>query len=166
MIATGCTYLGATLGFLVVSFLVDNYGRKLALLISWGICTVGSIVVVFDSNIILVSIGLFLSGFGCDAANNITFLFFCETLNNQKRQRYSIIVQVFFTVGGLVCTTLFFLINDWRIVWSLLVVFPAVIEFFLLLCYVEETPHFLIKRGCSHALKALNRIGMINFERR
>ena len=137
IIASACTYIGAALGFLVVTFLADNYGRKLSLLISWGICTVGCLVVVFDSNIYLVALGLFLSGFGSDASNNITFLFFCETLNNSKRQKYSIIVQIFFTLGALVGTTCFYLINDWRIVWSILVVFPALIYFFLLFCYVE-----------------------------
>ena len=64
MIASTFTYIGGTLGFLVITFLADNYGRKLALHISWGICTLGSLLVVSDYNIYLVSTGLFLSGFG------------------------------------------------------------------------------------------------------
>ena len=64
-------------GLLVVTFMADNYGRKMSLIISWGICVVGSILVVLNENIISVAIGLFLSGFGSDASCNITFLFFC-----------------------------------------------------------------------------------------
>ena len=127
IIAGTCAYAGAMVGLLVVTFMADNYGRKLSLIVSWGICVFGSLLVIMNENIISVSIGLFLSGFGSDASCNITFLFFCETLNNKKRQRYSIIVQIFFTLGALVGTSFFYLINDWRIIWGVLVVFTSIV---------------------------------------
>lgn len=136
------------------------------MIIAWSICTFGSLMVVFGFNIIVVTIGLFLSGFGGDAANSLTFLFFCEVVNNSKRQKDSIIMQIFFTLGALAATTLFYLVSDWRIIWSILVIVPALIELVVLVCYILETPHFLLKQGCAAALTALNKIGMINLERR
>jgi MFS family permease len=97
------------------------------LIVAWAICTFGSFLVVIGFHISIVALGLFLSGFGADAANSLTFLFFCEVVNNKKRQKYSILMQIFFTIGALVATTLFYWINDWRIVWSLIVVAPALV---------------------------------------
>jgi MFS transporter, OCT family, solute carrier family 22 (organic cation transporter), member 4/5 len=119
-----------------MSFVADNFGRKLALVIAWTICVCGSILVVFGFHIFPVTLGLFLSGFGGDAANSITLLFFCEVLNNRKRQQYSVIVQIFFTIGALVATVLFYIINSWRIVWSVLVIIPALVELVMLYSYI------------------------------
>jgi MFS family permease len=71
------TYSGAILGFLIVSFFSDNFGRKISLVLAWGICVIGSLLVTFGYETTIIGIGLFLSGFGSDAAINITYLYFC-----------------------------------------------------------------------------------------
>lgn len=87
-------------------------------------------------------------------------------VNNSKRQKYSIVMQIFFTLGALAATTLFYFINNWRIIWCLIVIAPAIVEVIMIASYIEETPHFLVKKGCAQAMEALNRIGMINLDRR
>lgn len=97
----------------------------------------------------MVAIGLFLSGCGSDAAINICFFFFGEVVGDKKRQKYSVIVQIFFTVGALIVTLFFYLIDNWRIVWCFLVAAPAIIELILLYSYIEETPQFLLRKGIN-----------------
>jgi len=46
------------------------------MVVSWGICTLGTVIVVVSTNIYMVAVGLFFSGCGCDAAINICFFFF------------------------------------------------------------------------------------------
>jgi len=108
------------------------------MVVSWAICTAGTILVAVSVNIYMVAVGLFLSGCGCDAAINICFFFFGEVVGDKKRQKYSVFVQIFFTLGAMVVTLV------------------------LLIWYIEETPQFLVKKGIKTTLKALNRIGRIN----
>jgi OCT family organic cation transporter-like MFS transporter 4/5 len=44
-LVSSCTYLGAFLGYILISFFADNYGRKKSILISWSICVAGTIIV-------------------------------------------------------------------------------------------------------------------------
>lgn len=84
----------------------------------------------------MVAVGLFFSGCGCDAAINICFFFFGEVVGDQKRQKYSVFVQIFFTLGAMTVTLFFSLIDSWRINWIALVAAPAVIELILLIWYI------------------------------
>ena len=76
------TYLGAFVGYLVISFFADNFGRRSSMLISWGICTLGTILVAASVNIYMVAVGLFLGGMGSDAGINICFFFFGEAVGD------------------------------------------------------------------------------------
>lgn len=73
---------------------------------------------------------------------------------------------MFFAAGALVSIFFFYIIDHWRVVWIILVAIPAVIELLLIHSYVEETPQFLLYRGISHAITALNRIGKANLDRK
>lgn len=150
------------MGYVVVSFFADNFGRKSSMIVSWGLGTMGTVIVACSFNIYMVAVGLFFSGYGCDAAINICFFFFGEVVGDEKRQKYSVFIQIFFTVGAIIITLFFQLINDWRINWIALVAVPSIIELALLMFYIEETPQFLVKKGISATLKAMNRIGKIN----
>ncbi len=165
-LVSSCTYVGALLGFLIISSFSDNYGRKRAMLISWTTCVVGTVIVATSFNIYMAAVGFFFSGFGCDASINLCLIFFGEAVGSKKRQKYSIIVQIFFALGALTVTLFFFLFEDWRVVWCLLVAAPALITLILIYCYIEETPEFLIQHGTQDALAALNRIGKINLDRK
>ena len=159
---SSCTYFGAFIGYIAISFFSDNFGRKSSMVVSWGICTLGTVIVACSVNIYMVAVGLFFSGCGCDAAINICFFFFGEVVGDERRQKYSVFVQIFFTLGAMIITFFFSVIDSWRINWICLVTVPAIIELLLLIFYIEETPQFLLKKGVAVTKKALNRIGRIN----
>ncbi len=156
------TYLGAFVGYIVISFFSDNFGRRSSILVSWGICTLGTIIVACSFNIYMVAAGLFLCGCGSDAGINICFFFFGEVVGDEKRQKYSVFVQIFFCLGAMVITAFFFMIESWRINWIALVTTLSIIELFLVFFFVYETPQFLLKKGINESLKVLNQIGKIN----
>lgn len=72
---------------------------------------------------------------------------------------------MFFCLGAMAITGLFYAIDDWRINWIIMVLTPAVIGMFLLWFWVYETPQFLLNKGIDQTLKVMNKIGYIN-ERR
>jgi MFS family permease len=72
--------MGCFFGYISISIMVDNMGRKKALLISYGVATLGMIIAVFSNNLYAAGIGLFLMGYGSDSAINICFYFITETM--------------------------------------------------------------------------------------
>jgi hypothetical protein len=58
-----------------VSFLADNIGRKLAIILSFGIMILGILIMALSQKLFVAEIGLFLAGFGSDSALNICFYF-------------------------------------------------------------------------------------------
>jgi MFS family permease len=85
-LASSSTYLGAFVGYILISFFSDNFGRRTSMLLAWATTTVGSIIVSLSQNIYMAAFGLFLSGAGSDAAINICFFFFGEVVGDKKRQ--------------------------------------------------------------------------------
>jgi OCT family organic cation transporter-like MFS transporter 4/5 len=75
-------YFGAFIGYLIISFFADNWGRWNSLMIGWFSVTVGAIVVCCSVNIYMAAIGMFLCGFGSDVSVNIAFFFFGEVVGD------------------------------------------------------------------------------------
>jgi OCT family organic cation transporter-like MFS transporter 4/5 len=130
-------YVGSLVGFLLFSYLTDNYGRKLSLLVSIAVCVVGNILVSSSFNIVVASIGLFLSGGGANSSANTTLCFFNEVTNNYKRQKYSILVQFSFTIGAILVTGFYYIIPHWRVISVFLITIPSLISIFMVFFYVE-----------------------------
>jgi MFS family permease len=124
-------------GYLVISFFADNFGRRSSVIIGWGVCMVGTILVACSFNIYMAAVGLFLCGFGSDVSINIAFFFFGEVVGDEKRQKYSVLVQIWFPVGAMLMTGFFYLIDNWRLVWIILIAIPTIADFVLLyfFCY-------------------------------
>lgn len=163
-LAKSSVYLGSFIGFLLFSFFTDNFGRRKSILLSLGTCALGNLVLTLSPNLVIASLGLVLSGAGGNASINITFYFMGETVQNEKRQKYSVLVQAAFTVGAILVTALYMIVPNWRIVSIILVAIPSFASLFLVLIYVEQTPQFLLRKTNAQALKALNRIGKINYK--
>ena len=78
-------YFGAFIGYLIISFFADNWGRRRSLLIGWVSVTIGAILVSCSVNIYMAAVGMFLCGFGSDVSVNIGFFFFGEVVGEEKR---------------------------------------------------------------------------------
>lgn len=58
-------YIGNFLGYFVFLFITDNYGRKIALCITWATTMFGIFLLVISQSMALAMVGLFFAGSGC-----------------------------------------------------------------------------------------------------
>jgi MFS family permease len=68
-------FVGSLIGFFIIPFIADNLGRKLALQISWVLCTAGVGVLVVAQSPALIAAGYFLAGLGSNPAITLCFSF-------------------------------------------------------------------------------------------
>lgn len=109
-------YFGSLLGFFVIPYIADNWGRRIAMRISWGIFAIGIIFLSLADSPNMIGMGQLLTGFGCNPAITLCYSFINEQVLRAKRQYYGVIIQVFLAIGE--CTIAFMFIPDysWRVV--------------------------------------------------
>ena len=129
-------YFGSFLGYIIFSYISDNFGRKKTMTLSLGLAMLGSIIVAIGYNLSMITVGVVMSGAGINVSAGTVFYFLGESVENFKRQKYSILVQVAYTIGAMCLTGLYFFIGSWRIITILLTTIPIVITFFIFVLYV------------------------------
>jgi MFS transporter, OCT family, solute carrier family 22 (organic cation transporter), member 4/5 len=138
-------FLGSLIGFFVIPFVADNFGRRLAMRIAWGIGTAAVLLTSLADSPNLLGIGLFLVGFGTNPAITLCFSFINEVCIGHSRQKYGVGVQVAWAIGETSIALIFLTGLSWRaimfILLGLFVVVGAAVELRLL-----ETPMFLLKK--------------------
>ena len=98
-ILTSMTYLGSLLGFLFIPVLADNWGRAPSIKLSWSIFAFGVLCLCICDSPNMVAMGFLFSGIGCNPAVTISYSFINEQCLRNKRQYYSVGIQVFLAVG-------------------------------------------------------------------
>jgi MFS family permease len=68
-------FIGSLIGFFIIPFIADNLGRKIAMQIAWGICTLGVLLLCIGNSVALIGIGYFLAGLGSNPAITLCFSF-------------------------------------------------------------------------------------------
>ncbi len=71
-------FIGSLLGFFTIPYFADNWGRRIAIRFSWGICTVGCVFIAFAGSPSMVGIGYFMAGFGANPAITLCYSFINE----------------------------------------------------------------------------------------
>lgn len=132
-------------------------------MMSLGLGTLGSIIVALGYNLTMISIGMIMCGAGINVSGGMLFYILSETTENVKRQKYSIVIQIGYNIAAILMTGFYYFIGTWRIIFIMISLIPAIVAFFFFMIYVEETPQFLLKGSNEKSLKALNRIGYINY---
>jgi MFS family permease len=79
------SYIGSLFGYLVMSHVGDNLGRKKAEFIAWIVCIIGQVVLLFSMNLFLVALGSLMLGFGANAAITLHYCFFKELVLGKTR---------------------------------------------------------------------------------
>ena len=92
-------YFGSLVGFFVIPSVADNFGRRIAMLISWAIYGIGVLTIGVSFHPALVGIGEFLAGFGCNPAITLCYSFINEQCLRGSRQHYGVGIQIFIALG-------------------------------------------------------------------
>ncbi len=115
----------------------DNLGRRKSLLLAQIVTALGTVTLSLSSNLIMASIGLILSGGGANSSIGMTFYFLCETVEDKKRQKYSVLIQISFTVGAILVTGLNYIIPNWHINTIMVVTIPSLISLAFVYFYIQ-----------------------------
>ncbi len=107
------------------------------MLLSLGLATFGSLLTVLGYNLAMIAIGVVMAGGGINVSAGILFYFLSEEVEDLKRQKYSILVQIAYTAASISLTTLYYFIGNWRIISIALTALPVVIAYFFFIIYVE-----------------------------
>lgn len=127
------------MGYIVLSFISDNYGRKKSLLISWFSAIIGILLLFY-----YIHVGLVLILVGSESSIRICLIILSEIASNSIRQKYSIGLMISFGVAGIGVGVIYYLIDDWVAV-NIFLLFFSLISFFFLCYYLEEMTKFVIK---------------------
>jgi MFS family permease len=92
-------YVGSLIGFFVIPYVADNWGRKIGIRIAWILYAIGVAIVCLSDSPNMVGLGLFLAGFGVNPAITLCYSFLNEQCLRGSRQYYGIAIQVFLALG-------------------------------------------------------------------
>jgi OCT family organic cation transporter-like MFS transporter 4/5 len=159
-ILTSLLYIGSFIGFFVIPYIADNYGRKKAAQIAWACFVIGVFIMGIADSPNMVGVGQFIAGFGSNPAITLCYSFINEEVLRKKRQYYGVMLQVFLAIGECIIGFLFMPKESWK--WVILILFGLTVGTFFLLFYVEESPKYLLSRPKKEALKVLNNIARKN----
>lgn len=155
-------FIGSLIGFFIIPFIADNLGRKIAIQISWVICTLGVFLLVIANSVALIGIGYFLAGLGSNPAITLCFSFINEQCLYKSRQRYGVFVQIFLALGESTIALMFIPKGEWGWRWVMGVLLAMVIIVNGFLFYLLETPKFLFNKNKQKTLLVLNQIATRN----
>lgn len=127
-------YFGSLIGFFIIPSIADNFGRRLAMVISWGIYGFGILLIAISMHPAMIGAGEFIAGFGCNPAITLCYSFLNEQCLRDSRQKYGVGIQVFIALGECVIGFLFLPAITWRYVFFLL--FGLIVATFFSLFYL------------------------------
>lgn len=159
-ILTSLLYLGSLLGFFVIPHMADNWGRCIAIRLSWALFAFGVLIIGIADSPNMVGLGQLLTGFGCNPAITLCYSFINQQVLRAKRQYYGVILQIFLAIGECTIAFMFMPNYSWRVV--IFILLGMVILNWFLLSYLIESPKFLINRSKKETLLVLNQIAERN----
>jgi OCT family organic cation transporter-like MFS transporter 4/5 len=92
-------FIGSIFGFFVIPYMADNYGRRVAIRVSWGLGTIAVLIVCLADSPNILGFGLFLVGFGANPAITLSFSFINEICLGKSRARFGVGVQAAWAFG-------------------------------------------------------------------
>jgi len=145
-------FIGVLVGSLFSHFLSDYFGRKKTLLIFSIVLIIVQIIFSLNHNLILFYVLLFFLGmlYIFIALSGIVLL--NESIDMNKRSIFTSVVYVGFSVGGMIFSVLFGLIDNWRNVFHVVLVIHLII-FIIFWYFALESPRYYLSKGLNEEFK-------------
>ncbi|XP_022692990.1 solute carrier family 22 member 5-like, partial [Varroa jacobsoni] len=147
--AQSCLMFGVLVGCFVFSHISDWYGRKTALSLSLGICIIIGFGISFTNNYWLFCVLRFLMAFG-HGGKRASSVLTTESVSAHHRAIVTVGQDVGWCLGLLLTPLITYYVRDW--VWIQRAIIMPELAFVLLLCFVDESPKWLLSAG--HEAKA------------
>lgn len=148
-LVTSIFSIGGLFGSCYVGTIADTIGRRKTALLHCIIYFLGSSLNALSNSVTALTIGRFVAGVGAGSALVVTSLVINEISPNSKKGLLGLMNQVSINIG-ILFTQLLALgwnnINDWRFL-LLTAAGIALLNFVLILAYVDESPVWLVNNG-------------------
>lgn len=156
--------LFALIGGVIGGSLIDSWGRKRTLFFTNGLFLACWTVTVLatKNSVWLIYLGRSIAGVGVGLASLILPIYLGEILEPTVRGSFGLLPTALGNLGILLC----FVLGS-HLGWKILATFGIVfsIPFLILLCFIPETPHWLISKGHDdRARKTLQKLRGSDFD--
>ncbi|KAI2485826.1 ProP Permease major facilitator superfamily [Pyrenophora tritici-repentis] len=158
---TSCTSFFALLASPLTGIVADTYGRRTVILFADVLFILGALWQAWTSSVGGMIIGRSIVGAAVGSASFVVPLYISELSPSPFRGRLVVVSTLFITGGQVVAYIIGWLFSErlhgWR--WMVgLGALPAAIQF-VMLCFLPETPRYLVKAGkTQQAKKVLGRV--------
>ncbi|KAJ5871524.1 General substrate transporter [Penicillium soppii] len=143
--------LGSFLAFIPASYIADNLGRKICILIGSSLVIIASIVQVSTQNHWVFFSARVLAGVGVGVSQTAAPVLITESAHPRQRQAFTGLYNALWFIGSITSATIGFaglaVVGNWS--WKLpclMQVFYPVLQL-IGLCVVPESPRWLVSRG-------------------
>ena len=155
---------GLIIGFLVLPWLADKYGRKKVIQNYFVISAMALTAAAFSFTALSLCIAGFFIGVHYIVADSLSLILCLETLDLKNRNLYLGLYQTAWPFASALFTVLYWFDVYWR--YAILVSAIILLIEIYLLAYIEESPRFLLTNAVDvqACYKALDRISLINGE--
>ena len=139
--------LGAAIGALITGSIADSWGRKFTIILGDVLMTIGTVLMWYGPSLSILSVGRFIAGLGFGTECMVCSIYLAEVA--PKRIRGSIVVAntACCIFGQLLALLICIALSpNWRAMLGVGAI-PAVLQGFLALAILPETPYFLMRNG-------------------
>lgn len=140
-------FSGFAIGIFVLALLGGLVSKKTLILGNMFITIIGMVLMVMSSSVIMGGAGMFCCILGLNINLHACFPFITETVSQNYRSTYSMLLSVFDTFGGLANVLWFYLLRDFKLVILYCYLLPAVLVTGALIFFVKDTPICMITKS-------------------
>lgn len=128
-----------------------------------SLTVLGLLLIICSVHMVMAAVGLFLSLMGGMLGFNYALSYITETVDEDKRERYSIVAQLFYGVGALGNVGTFYAIGNWLYILIFFYLVPVLIVILGIIFLAVDTPICLITKNTPEvAHRAFMHIARIN----
>ena len=142
-------YSGNLISFFTLA-LIGDFFRNKTLLIGGLLMTIfGTLILAFSDILELAVVGMWFMTFGTTFPLNLSYIFMTEMVDEDKRQKYKIIMVTTFNLSALFVVGLFYVLPDFKLVLIYFIAIPYAVITAIFFFFIEDTPMSLVTKG-SH----------------
>jgi MFS family permease len=151
------------LGFVCCFLIGDLIGAKTLMLMGLIVNLIGVFKVVMSGSLMGAGYGMFFCLFGLTITYGVSFTFVTETVGEEKRQSYKVILSSIYSLGGVLNVLWFYLLPNFEMIMILCYQLPTILCILCFLFFFKDTPITLLTRkSAEEAQRDLRIIARLN----
>ena len=146
-------FTGLLIGSFISHYLSDTLGRKRTLIIFSIVLIIAQLFFSINSNLIILYILQFCQGFLYILVALSGIVLINESIDKDKRSVFTSVIYIGFSIGGVIYSLLFQVMDSWRTVFHVVMgIHIAIVITFGLYSY--ESPRYYLSKGMNEEFKS------------